>query len=121
MRAGRLCGPGGKAFAEGWNFGPDAADMQPVRWIVDTLAAASNAAPVVEIDEGPHPHENPALRLNSAKARDRLGWQPRLGLEDALGWTFDWYRGFADNAENEGTARALTLAQIEAFMSRGQP
>ena len=32
-----------------------------------------------EVDPGPHPHEAHWLKLDSSKARARLGWTPRLG------------------------------------------
>lgn len=32
--------------------------------------------------------------LSAAKARKMLGWQPRVGLDDGLARTVEWYRGF---------------------------
>jgi len=32
--------------------------------------------------------------LSAQKARSRLGWKPRFGLDDALAETVDWYRNF---------------------------
>ena len=32
--------------------------------------------------------------LNAAKARERLGWAPRFGLEEGLRRTIDWYRDY---------------------------
>jgi len=32
------------------------------------------------------------LAVDSAKARARLGWRPRLPIDDALAWTDAWYR-----------------------------
>lgn len=34
--------------------------------------------------------------LSSAKARERLGWRPRFGLEEALDATIAWYRAFLE-------------------------
>ena len=63
-------------------------------------------------DDGPHPHEARYLKLDSSKARARLGWRPlarpgRGTLESIV----DWYRELRDGAD----MRAVTLGQIEAF------
>jgi len=63
-------------------------------------------------DKGEHPHEAHYLKLDSSKARSRLGWKPRLGLQLALEWTVGWYKTQAQGAD----ARQLTLAQIERYM-----
>jgi CDP-glucose 4,6-dehydratase len=37
-------------------------------------------------------YDIPRQYLSSAKARDRLGWRPRVGFESGLVETIDWYR-----------------------------
>ncbi|HKA04363.1 MAG TPA: NAD-dependent epimerase/dehydratase family protein [Acidimicrobiales bacterium] len=37
-------------------------------------------------------HDIPRQYLSAVKARDRLGWQPRIGFEAGLLETIDWYR-----------------------------
>ena len=54
------------------------------------------------------------LRVDAAKARHRLGWAPRLPLDEALGWTVEWFK----TATDPSRARAVTLTQIEAFETR---
>ncbi len=39
-----------------------------------------------------HPADVPATRASIDKARDLLGWQPRVGLEEGLTNLADWYR-----------------------------
>jgi CDP-glucose 4,6-dehydratase len=63
-------------------------------------------------DRSAHPHEAHFLKLDSSKARERLGWRPRLRLATALEWTVEWYKKQARGED----ARALTLAQIERYM-----
>jgi CDP-glucose 4,6-dehydratase len=43
-----------------------------------------------EADRGTHPHEAGLLQVDASKARARLGWTPRLSLEEGLRWTVDW-------------------------------
>jgi CDP-glucose 4,6-dehydratase len=64
-----------------------------------------------EPDPGSHPHEAVLLRLDSAKARKRLAWQPRLALDEALAWTVDWYRAFLRRED----MRRVTLSQIARY------
>ncbi|MDE8652349.1 CDP-glucose 4,6-dehydratase [Novosphingobium album (ex Liu et al. 2023)] len=102
---------GDRTFAEGWNFGPSDEDARPVAWIVERMRAAWGDAGAMVPDRGPRPHEAGLLRLDSAKARAALGWQPRLRLETALDWIVDWHKQVDAGAD----ARAVTLAQIAAY------
>lgn len=98
--------------AEGWNFGPTDDDAVPVATIVSTVARLWGPSMTWSADAGPHPHEAHYLKLDSSKARSRLGWRPRLGLVSALEWTVEWYK----NHSKGDDAVALTLAQIERYM-----
>ncbi|HET7233281.1 MAG TPA: CDP-glucose 4,6-dehydratase [Longimicrobium sp.] len=106
----RLCAD--PQAAEGWNFGSEHDDSRPVGWVADRLAGLWGDGARWEQDPGTHPHEARSLRLDSAKARDRLGWAPRLPIGAALEWTVEWYRAAAGGAD----ARALTEAQIQRYM-----
>jgi CDP-glucose 4,6-dehydratase len=97
--------------AEGWNFGPADEDARPVQWIVERLTERWPGELRWEIDPGPHPHEATYLKLDSAKARARLGWEPRWGLGTALDSIVDWYQALARGED----MRAVTLGQIDAF------
>jgi CDP-glucose 4,6-dehydratase len=105
----------GAEFAEGWNFGPAAEDARPVSWIVETATRQWGSNVKWQRDGAEHPHETTQLRLDAAKAQKRLAWQPALGIEEALGWTVDWYRR---HAEKSAAAVALCDEQIAKFMER---
>jgi CDP-glucose 4,6-dehydratase len=98
---------------EGWNFGSDEEDAVPVETIVTSVARLWGPPAGWSADKGSHPHEAHFLKLDSTKARTRLGWRPRLRLQTALEWTVEWYKKQAQGAD----ARQLTLAQIERYMS----
>lgn len=109
-----------KALAEGqpdaataFNFGPDPDDAQSVRVIAERLTARWPGALGWELDETPSPHEASYLALDSTRARERLGWEPRWGLDRALDAIVEWFVAYRDGAD----MRAVTLAQIEAFAS----
>ncbi len=98
-------------LAQGWNFGPADEDARPVGWIVQRIAALWPEQLRSAQDDGPHPHEARYLKLDSSKARTRLGWRPGLDLEATLASIVDWYRELRDG----GDMRAVTLGQIKAF------
>lgn len=97
-------------FTGGWNFGP-LEDAVPVEEVADALVAAWGAPARWQADSGPHPHEAHFLKLDASKARDVLGWKPRLPLREAIAWTADWYRKQSSAAQ----ARALCLGQLEQY------
>jgi len=100
-------------FSEAWNFGPNEADTKTVAHMVETLihhwgeGADWTAAP------GTHPHEAHALRIDSTRARVKLGWRPQLPLDEAIAWTAEWYRGWSSGANVE----ELCTKQIEKYLS----
>lgn len=101
-------------FAEAWNFGPDDGDARPVRWVVEHLAqAAPNAK--WQYDEAPRPHETNILKLDSSKARARLGWHPKWPLETALSKTMSWHQAWRNGED----MRKVTLAQIAEYQRGG--
>jgi CDP-glucose 4,6-dehydratase len=97
--------------AAAWNFGPAADDARSVGWIVERLDGLWPGGLDWRHDTGDHPHEAHYLRVDSTRARTRLGWAPRWGLDDALSSIVEWYVGLRDGAD----MRTLTERQIAAF------
>lgn len=104
----------GSAFGEGWNFGPGDDDVRPVRWVVDRLVSASRSA-TWESDRSVGPHEAGYLKLDSSKARYRLGWQPRWRLETALEKTLEWHSAWRNGKD----MHAVSLSQIADYLESG--
>jgi CDP-glucose 4,6-dehydratase len=99
------------ALASAFNFGPAEEDARPVRWLVDRLAELWPDPLIWRIDPGPHPHEATSLKVDSTRARTRLGWQPGWDLGEALNAIVEWYLALRDGRE----VREATLGQIRAF------
>ena len=91
----------GPAYGEAWNFGPTEDDAQPVHSVIEHLRAAwrqgGSEPPPWHFDRQPQPHEAHHLKLDCAKARSRLGWQPRWHLREAIhriaAWHLDYLGG----------------------------
>ncbi len=98
------------AFAEAWNFGPEEADSRPVEWLVDSLCARVPGASW-QLEEAPQLHEAGTLKLDSGKAKQRLKWRPRWGLDQALMHTVDWHLAWRNGTD----MCEFSLQQIAAY------
>ncbi|MBU0807363.1 MAG: CDP-glucose 4,6-dehydratase [Gammaproteobacteria bacterium] len=103
----------GTAVAGPWNFGPADGDMCSVGEVVEHLAARWPQAPGLKVEPSDL-HEAGLLRLDSSRARQLLGWQPRWSLNDCLQQTIDWHLAWQRGED----MRAVTLAQLSAYWSR---
>ena len=98
-------------FTQAWNFGPDSEDARTVSWIVDYMTRIWGEGARWELDSAQHPHEDTYLKLDCSKAKDLLGWAPKLNLSTALEWIAEWYRGY----QGKDDMRALTQGQMARF------
>jgi CDP-glucose 4,6-dehydratase len=98
-------------LAGAWNFGPSDEDARPVSWIVDELGERWPGGVRWVRDEASNPHEAHHLKLDSSRARARLGWRPAWNLDAALDAIVGWYGAYADSRD----LREVTLAQIAEF------
>jgi len=105
-----------EAFASGWNFGPADDDARPVSWIVERLGERWPEPLEVRYASAATSDgkEAMALKLDSSKARTRLGWTPGWDLADGLDATAEWYAAYRDGAD----VRAVCERQLERFGDR---
>jgi CDP-glucose 4,6-dehydratase len=102
-------------FGDAWNFGPADQEAQSVAWIASRIAERWGDGATWFHASGDAPHEAAALKVDASRARMRLGWAPRLRLEDALAWTVEWHRRLAAGE----AALALTDRQIARYGELG--
>lgn len=100
----------GEGFAEAWNFGPEDSDARPVRWIVEYLCSQVAGA-AWQSDTKLQPHEANMLKLDSSKAKAKLGWYPRWNLKTALGMTLAWHQAWKEGAD----MAAASVQQIRTY------
>jgi CDP-glucose 4,6-dehydratase len=107
---------GDDTACDAWNFGSNTSDMRPVCEVVAAFAKSWDGGLDWRADPDPYPHEAGLLMLDSSKARQQLGWRPRLGFRDAVEWTTAWY---ARQRAGEA-ALALCHEQIELYECRAE-
>ena len=113
--ATRMLEGDGAAFSGGWNFGPDAGDVIDVETLARAIMAASPAfdLPIRFGSEADAPHEAVALRLDSSKALNELGWRPRLSMRQTIALTSGWY---ATSPKGVANMRAVSRDQLAIYL-----
>ena len=99
------------SFATAWNFGPDQEDARPVGWLVERIRARWPGELAVEVGEHRPLLEASVPRLDSTRARTRLGWRPPWDLAVAIDATVDWHLAHRDGRD----PIAVSREQIERF------
>lgn len=107
----------GTDYAEAWNFGPEEMDARPVQWIVEYLCSQVPGA-AWQCDASPQPHEANTLKLDSSKAKARLGWCPRWNLQTALGMTLAWHQAWKQGSDM-AAASVQQIWEFEAATGQG--
>jgi CDP-glucose 4,6-dehydratase len=102
---------GEERFSSAYNFGPGDEDTWPVERIADKLAEMWGLGASWTRDPDIGAHEANYLRLDASKARNELGWRPRLKIEDSLEWTLAWYRAWSRGENMTG----FTTKQIGEY------
>lgn len=98
------------------NFGSDPESICSVSEVVEAFSARFGGKPGWERDASSHPVEARALALSSALAERTLRWRPRLGLQESLSWTADWYRAVAKGKN----MLAFTETQLAQYRDRAR-
>ena len=77
-----------------WNFGPTDEDCLSVGTVVGKLAELWGADVHMSVDTALNPHEAGILKLDCSKAKNQLGWKPRLHIAEALQATVAWHKAW---------------------------
>lgn len=90
----------GPEFSGAWNFGPKESSVHTVASVADLMVFLWGGGARWESLNKLQPHEAGLLKLDSSKARNLLGWKPRLSFKDAIEWTVTWYKNYAECGDN---------------------
>lgn len=103
---------GETGWADAWNFGPNSDDVRTVRWVLDFLTKRAPGVQWRHSASTPF-RETSSLRLDSSKARAKLGWASRWSIETALDRAMSWYLHWLAG----GSMRETCAAQIDEYQS----
>jgi CDP-glucose 4,6-dehydratase len=104
----------GPEFTEAFNIGPEKKDNRTVLEVVNTLLTHLPGHPGVDsTGTTKQVHEANLLMLDCTKLKTRLGWQPKINLDEALKLTGEWYRAQFEKKD----MREFTLKQIREFLA----
>ncbi len=101
----------GKKYAGGWNFGPSDESAKNVLEIVKHIVNLWGDGASWELDGGEHQHEANYLKLDCSKAKNELGFAPKLNLMDSIEWTVDWFKAY----QQQNNMHQFTLDQIDGY------
>ena len=81
-------------FCEGWNFGPESESVSTV-WEVATELIKNYGKGELKDSSDPNAvHEAKLLMLDITKAKTKLGWKPRMNMQQCMELVADWYKRY---------------------------
>lgn len=81
-------------YSGGWNFGPDQKGFVNVWDIAEKIIYEYGKGEMIDISNPMDVHEAKLLFLNIEKAKNQLGWQPCLSIDEMVQLTVDWYKRY---------------------------
>ena len=98
-------------YCEGWNFGPRVENIISV-WEVGTRILENyGKGELKDLSDSNALHEAELLMLDISKAKFRLGWEPRMDIEQCIQLVIDWYRCYKTEE-----VYGLCLEEIKKFI-----
>lgn len=98
-------------YCEGWNFGPRTDSIATVWNVANTLITHYGKGKLKDVSDPNALHEANLLMLDISKAKFKLGWEPRMNIDQCMGMTVDWYKRYqVDNVYN------LCVEQINKYL-----
>ena len=82
-------------YCEGWNFGPRAESITSVWEVASKVIANYGTGELEDLSDPNALHEAKLLMLDINKAKFRLGWEPRMNIDQCVELTVDWYKRYS--------------------------
>ena len=102
---------GDPSLTRSLNFGPRPGASLTVAAVAEAVGIALGADRPWLRDTEEHPPEMRTLSLDPSRARDAIGWEPRLDHAMAIAWTAEWYALHVAGRD----PRTLCLEQIRRY------
>lgn len=99
-------------FCEGWNFGPESESVSTV-WEVATELIKNYGKGKLKDSSDPNAvHEAKLLMLDITKAKTKLGWKPRMNMQQCMDLVADWYKRY-----QKEDVYQLCVEEIDKFIN----
>ena len=99
-------------YCEGWNFGPEAESVSTVWEIASKLVQSFGKGELKDVSDPNALHEANLLMLDITKAKNRLGWKPRLDALQTIDLVADWYKHYQG-----GEVYKICVDEIKSFLN----
>lgn len=99
-------------YCEGWNFGPEAEGVSTVWEVASEVIKNYGSGELKDSSDANAVHEANLLMLNINKAKSRLGWHPRMNMQQCIELAVDWYKRY----KTEDVYK-LCVEEINKFLS----
>ncbi|GAA4728076.1 CDP-glucose 4,6-dehydratase [Flavisolibacter ginsenosidimutans] len=109
LRLGALLDGEPLLYSKAYNFGPLPQDHLTVREVVEKAISTWGSGKWNDASDSNQPHEAGILKLDVSRAKEELGWTPKLDSSTAIDWTVNWYK---QPVEEQA---AFTLQQINSY------
>lgn len=100
-------------YCEGWNFGPRAESISTVWEVASKVVSHYGSGTLRDLSDPNALHEAKLLMLDISKAKFRLGWEPRMDIDQTVALTVDWYRRYTDEPVYN-----LCTSQIKEYIKK---
>ena len=100
-------------YCEGWNFGPRAESISTVWDVATKVVKNYGSGELIDISVPNALHEAKLLMLDISKAKFRLGWEPRMDIDQCIKLVVDWYIKY----QSEDVCR-LCVDEINQYLER---
>lgn len=100
-------------YCEGWNFGPSAESISTVWEVASRVVDDYGSGSLRDLSAPNALHEAKLLMLDISKAKFRLGWEPRMDIDQTVALTVDWYRRYTSEP-----VYTLCTSQIQEYLKK---
>lgn len=98
-------------YCEGWNFGPESDSVCTVWEVAAEVIKNYGSGELRDLSDPNALHEANLLMLNINKVKSRLGWKPKLNMQQCMALVVDWYKRY----KNENVYD-LCIEEINKFI-----
>lgn len=100
-------------YCDGWNFGPRAESISTVWEVALRVIENYGSGSLRDLSDPNALHEAKLLMLDISKAKFRLGWEPRMNIDQTVALTTDWYLRYTTEPVYD-----LCISQIEEYIKK---